>query len=332
MHPHALKNDFAVCHRWPVQQCVSRLPVASCPPQCSGISSEFLHPPNPPPATRAAAPTSRLRSQPLHLPVLPKHSRQGVFTGRASSRWRKSEGFLSGRANRYDPRGDACVAGVHHARSESNRLDVGHTLVRSGRVVRGSRCRTSEASNRRLPPDYRMADYTSDRLAGVTDLVAFSAMLTAEGRIDTSRIPEGQLARMRIWKRDLGLRLLLCVGGWERSQGFAKVSSNAELRKSFIEQGVRLCLEERLDGLDLDWEHPEGATEQAAYGELLAEMRQAFDEKGLQLSIAVAPWQHLPKQAWQAPHKIHLMAYDNPVDMRRSTMRVWPSTRCGRRG
>jgi GH18 family chitinase len=161
-------------------------------------------------------------------------------------------------------------------------------------------------------PDYRMVDYTSDRLAGVTDLVAFSAVLTAEGRIDTSRIPAGQFTRMRIWKRDLELRLLLCVGGWDRSQGFAKASANAELRKSFIEQAVRLCLDEGLDGLDLDWEHPEGAAEQAAYGELLTEMRRAFDGKQLELSIAVAPWQQLPQPAWQAPHRIHLMAYDNP--------------------
>lgn len=161
-------------------------------------------------------------------------------------------------------------------------------------------------------PDYRMADFTSDRLAGVTDLIAFSATVTADGRIDASRIPAGQLTRMRIWKRDLGLRLLLCVGGWERSQGFAKVSTDAVLRASFVEQSVRLCIEERFDGLDLDWEHPEGAEQQTAYGELLAEMRRAFDEKRLQLSIAVAPWQQLPKQAWQAPHRIHLMAYDNP--------------------
>lgn len=161
-------------------------------------------------------------------------------------------------------------------------------------------------------PDYRLADYQPERLNGVTDLVAFSATLDAEGRIDRSRIPQAQLDRLRVWKRDLRLRLLLCVGGWDRSQGFAKVSAEKTLRAKFVEQAVRVCLEERFDGLDLDWEHPEGAEQQQSYSQLLIDLRQAFDVRGLQLSMAVAPWQHLPVEGWRAPHKIHLMAYDNP--------------------
>ena len=41
-------------------------------------------------------------------------------------------------------------------------------------------------------------------------------------------------------------------------------------RRKFVKTIVEFCLDARLDGVDIDWEHPENAIEEEAYGKLLS--------------------------------------------------------------
>lgn len=160
-------------------------------------------------------------------------------------------------------------------------------------------------------PEYRAAEFDPAALVGLTDLIVFSAEPTRDGRLDLRRLDRLPRERLLAFKTRQRVRLLLCVGGWERSSHFAAVAADIERRRRFIDDAVRVCLERRLDGLDLDWEHPKTPAEQTRYGDLLQGLRDAFRPHGLQLSVTIAGWQKLSRQALQAVDAVQVMSYDH---------------------
>jgi GH18 family chitinase len=160
-------------------------------------------------------------------------------------------------------------------------------------------------------PEYRAAAFDLAAATPLTDLIVFSAQPTPAGELDLSRLKRVPWSKLRAFKTRQRVRLILCVGGWQRSGGFPAVASSAEKRQAFAKSAVRVCLEQRLDGLDLDWEHPKDEAEQRGYGQLLADLRAAFDPHGLVLSVTLAAWQKLPGEAFAAVDWVQVMAYDH---------------------
>ena len=81
-------------------------------------------------------------------------------------------------------------------------------------------------------------------------------------------------------------------------------------RKKCVKSLVRFALDHRLDGIDLDWEHPKNRDEEEAYGLLLQELHTAFEPYGLMLSATIAPWQRLSAKALSVIDHVQIMAYD----------------------
>jgi chitinase len=161
-------------------------------------------------------------------------------------------------------------------------------------------------------PDYRLAGFDLNQAQGVTDLILFSAEPTPAGEIDWSRLKSAPWKSIWQWTTAQRVRLILAIGGWDRSAGFAAMSASPTSRKAFAESVVELCLRLRLDGIDLDWEHPEGAMQAAAYGDLLHDLRTALEPHGLSLSVTLAAWQTLDEKAAASADWIQIMSYDNP--------------------
>jgi GH18 family chitinase len=166
-------------------------------------------------------------------------------------------------------------------------------------------------------PEYRVDEFDAEALAGLTDLLVFSAEPTAEGGLDLARLKNVPWEKLHDFKSERGVRLTLCVGGWGRWGGFASVAQSAEKRRAFAAACVRICRERRLDGVDLDWEFPQGEAQQQDYAELLRELHQAFQPEKLTLSVTVAGHQQLPAAAIKAVDWVQIMAYDH--DGRHST-------------
>lgn len=164
-------------------------------------------------------------------------------------------------------------------------------------------------------PDYRTLDPAWGRY--VTDIVYFSAGLRADGELDTTRLDAQTLAALREMRSIYGTRVFIAIGGWERSGGFAAVAVDPALRASVARTLTAYCLENGLDGVDFDWEFPEGAAEIAGYVALLAEVHTAFAPHDLRVSVALAAWQDLGSGLYAAADRIHIMAYDH--DGRHST-------------
>lgn len=104
--------------------------------------------------------------------------------------------------------------------------------------------------------------------------------------------------------------MLLCVGGWGRSDGFAKLTSSADTQTRFVQGLANYCRANGFSGVDYDWEHPKGESELAAYVGLIRETKRVLHPLNMEVTVALAGWQDLGKQAYEQVDRIHLMAYD----------------------
>lgn len=166
-------------------------------------------------------------------------------------------------------------------------------------------------------PDYRLADFPLEAAESLTDLILFSAEPTPEGELKLGSLTNAPWETLMTFKTHQRVRLILCIGGWNRSHGFASVSQSTSKRLLFAKAVVRFCLERRFDGVDLDWEHPANPEEEANYGKLLVDLRQEMKPHGLVLSLTMAGWQKVPLQGIDAVDWVQIMAYDH--DGRHST-------------
>ncbi len=157
-----------------------------------------------------------------------------------------------------------------------------------------------------------MADISLDVGKNLTDLIFFSAEADAMGNLMLDRVKREHLQKLQQFREKHGLKLLLCFGGWSRSEGFAKLAASAPARLTFANNAKQFCLDNHFDGIDLDWEHPSNDSDHRAYAALLSDIKDAFRPGNLQLTIAIPGWHVLSQQSIEAVDRIHLMAYDAP--------------------
>jgi GH18 family chitinase len=163
-------------------------------------------------------------------------------------------------------------------------------------------------------PDYRadaIDSSASSPLRFVTDLIYFSIAPTPTGALDLSHIRPDVLHRLREATRRTHTRLFTAVGGWTFSAGFAPMTADPAARARFEQALTRFCLDNKLDGVDFDWEQPDTPAQQEAYAALLTETERAFRLHRLGVTVALSPWYHLPKRALEAVDAVNLMSYDH---------------------
>jgi len=158
-------------------------------------------------------------------------------------------------------------------------------------------------------PEYRPLDPEWGRY--LTDIIYFSAGLRPDGELDTGRLSKQTLAALRDMRTTYGTRVFVALGGWERSQHFATIALDPTLRERFAQTLTTYCLDNQLDGVDLDWEFPQNEQENQAYVAMLAAIRRAFAPHSLRVSVALAGWQDLGPELFEAIDRIHVMSYDH---------------------
>uniref|UniRef100_A0A1A9WKD4 chitinase n=1 Tax=Glossina brevipalpis TaxID=37001 RepID=A0A1A9WKD4_9MUSC len=124
-----------------------------------------------------------------------------------------------------------------------------------------------------------------------------------------------------------GIRVTVAIGGWSDSLGnkYARLVSNPQARKRFIESVLEFIEKYGFEGLDLDWEYPvcwqvdcsKGSkTEKASFVALVRELHEAFKPRFLLLSAAVSPSKMVIDTGYDVPILAHyfdwisVMTYD----------------------
>lgn len=161
-------------------------------------------------------------------------------------------------------------------------------------------------------PDYRLGGYDLTRASGLSDLIYFSLTPAADGSLAVDERVEGHLRELRTATRQMGVRLLVSLGGWGRSASFPPLAADPVARERLADELLRLADRFGLDGFDLDWEHPTGVEQNRHAGELAQTLASRLRPRGLLLTAAVAEWQPLPRTFFDALDRVHLMAYDAP--------------------
>lgn len=125
------------------------------------------------------------------------------------------------------------------------------------------------------------------------------------------------------------LEVVVSVGGWLWSGSFSDVALTASSRRIFIDSVVQFVRENKLDGLDIDWEYPASAgngnvhrpEDKQNYTALLKELRSRFNKeeqslgRHLILSIAVGASEDFianteMKKVQRSVDSVNLMSYD----------------------
>ncbi len=75
-----------------------------------------------------------------------------------------------------------------------------------------------------------------------------------------------------------GKKILISLGGWGQSDGFAPVTADSTLRRKFINNLIGFCATRGYDGADFDWEFPQTAAQRTNLTTLIKETRQAFSQ------------------------------------------------------
>jgi hypothetical protein len=160
-------------------------------------------------------------------------------------------------------------------------------------------------------PEYR----TINKYWGncLTDIIYFSAGPLADGGLDASRLDPATLQVMREMKAAYGTRLHLSIGGNERSDGFAPMVTDPAARQAFVENLVIFASQNSLDGIDLDWEFPEGADQISGYVALIT----GLQARGLLVSVTLYPAADLDPAPYTVADRVQVMSYDR--DTRHAT-------------
>lgn len=159
-------------------------------------------------------------------------------------------------------------------------------------------------------PWYRTADWSPEAIGPVTDLIFFGVGLHADGRLNAEALTNDVADRLHAARRANGCRLLLCVGGGGRSEGFNVATADETSRDRLCASLVELCRTHELDGVDFDWEYPKGDRQLQALSQVLSDTKERLGANSV-VSVAQSPWHDFGVGVYRAVDRVHVMSYNH---------------------
>lgn len=159
-------------------------------------------------------------------------------------------------------------------------------------------------------PDYRLSELAKINLGNVTHVVYSSIDADVNGNLMIASGLGAGLPSVVGAVHGAGKKVTLCVGGWLTDGYFHAISASPAARANFISQLVSYCRNNKLDGVDLDWE-PVADGDVPAYTILIQELHTALAPYGLLLSVAVSSKHYdILASAAASLDWVSVMAYD----------------------
>ena len=136
-------------------------------------------------------------------------------------------------------------------------------------------------------PDWR-GDVAPGQLAQLTHVNYAFLLPTATGGLQPLANP-AKLRHLVATAHAAGVRVLISVGGWHDGdhRAFDAIGARADYTAAFAASLLGFVAAYQLDGVDLDWEHPDARTA-GSYAAVVARLAPALHRQGLLLTAAVA--------------------------------------------
>jgi chitinase len=133
-----------------------------------------------------------------------------------------------------------------------------------------------------------------------------------------------------------GVKVGIAVGGWTdlKNSGFEILSATAAGREIFANNLLEFVHKYNLDGVDIDWEYPQGTVQSQHYDLMMHLLADRLHEKGKILSAAVADGAEnggaISDEIFQYVDFLNIMAYDgegedghSPYSLAESALDYW---------
>jgi chitinase len=133
-----------------------------------------------------------------------------------------------------------------------------------------------------------------------------------------------------------GVKVGIAVGGWTdlKNSGFEILSATAAGREIFADNLLEFVHKYNLDGVDIDWEYPQGTVQSQHYDLMMHLLADRLHEKGKILSAAVADGAEnggaISDEIFQYVDFLNIMAYDgegedghSPYSLAESALDYW---------
>ncbi|UOG77509.1 glycosyl hydrolase family 18 protein (plasmid) [Hymenobacter tibetensis] len=140
---------------------------------------------------------------------------------------------------------------------------------------------------------------------------------TATGGLEPLPNPE-KLRQLVAAAHAVRVRVLISVGGWHNGDhsAFDSIGATPAYTKAFVANLMRFAQEYQLDGIDMDWEHPDARTA-SGYAALMQQLGTQLHRQGKLLTAAIAggTWAGpgiLPS-VFEVVDFMNIMAYDAPA-------------------
>ncbi len=173
------------------------------------------------------------------------------------------------------------------------------------------------------------------RLLTQIDYAFLLPAATGDGSLSAMENPD-KLRRLVRLAHAEGVKVAIAVGGWTdgKNQGFERLSASPEGRSRFADNLMGFVHAFNLDGVDIDWEYPQG-TDQAEHFRLMMQvLGQRLHAAGKILSAAVADGADngagISSQVFHSVDFLSIMAYDgdgreghSPVSLAESALDYW---------
>jgi len=82
------------------------------------------------------------------------------------------------------------------------------------------------------------------------------------------------------------VKVIVSVGGWGNSAGFAPLAASATARANFAGNMKNFCLQNNYDGVDIDWEYP-GNADRAIFVKMMEVLRDSLSSVSPRLSLSM---------------------------------------------
>ena len=144
----------------------------------------------------------------------------------------------------------------------------------------------------------------------LTHIIYFCLLPSPEGGLITDNINPHILRKLVRKAHAFGVKVSICVGGWESDVFFRPMASKPVSRSVFIKNLVDFVREYNLDGIDLDWEPLNNYAEVEDYSTLVEELRAQLPKIKLLTMAVCASHYDVQLRAVENLNWVAVMCYD----------------------